>query len=420
MIRAKQALSNRVYLRTLCIVLALFIFASAQSAQANNKFAAISVDAHNGKVLFARNADARRYPASLTKIMTLYVLFEEIKKGRFTLSSRLKVSRHGATRPPSKLYLKAGQTIKVEDAILALVTKSANDVAATVGENISGSESAFARRMTSTARKLGMNRTQFRNASGLPNSKQYTTARDMATLGLRIQKDFPRYYRYFKTKRFRYKGRNYRNHNRLLGKYRGIDGIKTGYIRASGFNLTASVRRPGKHVVAVVMGGRSGKSRNNYMVQVLNKALKKVPKRRGVGLASTAGNSPSSTSNTNFAAKPPAKKKTSQAITATDQPVIGGTQPLAAPTTDQGSKSNLSSWNIQIGAFASEAQARERLVKLQKRGFKVLQGKKIVTAKYSKGYRARFAGFPSKSAARKACSTLKKRSIDCFAVAPQG
>ncbi|MGI9374009.1 MAG: SPOR domain-containing protein [Hyphomicrobiales bacterium] len=408
--------------KTLTIVLAVFIFASTQAAQANNKFAAISVDAHNGKVLFARNADARRYPASLTKIMTLYVLFEEIKKGRFKLSSKLKVSRHGSRRPPSKLYLKPGQTIKVEHAILALVTKSANDVAATVGENISGSESAFARRMTSTARRLGMSRTQFRNASGLPDSKQYTTARDMATLGLRIQKDFPRYYRYFKTKRFRYKGKSYRNHNRLLGRYRGVDGIKTGYIRASGFNLTASVRRPGKHVVAVVMGGRSGKSRNNYMVQVLNKALKKVPKRRGVGLASSAGSAARNTNSnsTNFATQPARKKTSTKAVTATDQPVIGGTQPLATPTAAQGSASSSNSWNIQIGAFANEAQARARLVKVQKRGFKVLRGKQIETKKYTKGYRARFTGFSSKSAASKACSTLKKRSIDCFTVAPQG
>jgi D-alanyl-D-alanine carboxypeptidase len=281
----------------------ILVAVSFNLAEARGKFAFISVDASNGKVLYSKDANARRYPASLTKIMTLYILFEELKAGRVKKSTKFKVSRHAAARPPSKLYFKPGQKIRVDHAILALVTKSANDVAATIAENISGSESAFAKRMTRTARRLGMSRTVFKNASGLPNKGQYTTARDMATLGLRVQKDFPQYYGYFKTRSFKYKGHSYRNHNRLLGKYRGVDGIKTGFIRASGFNLTASVRRDGKRIVAVVMGGRTGRSRNNYMVKVLNEALKKVPHRKGVGLASTAGK-PASATSTKFSAPP--------------------------------------------------------------------------------------------------------------------
>ncbi|MGI9481426.1 MAG: serine hydrolase, partial [Hyphomicrobiales bacterium] len=357
---------------------------STDAANARTKFAFISVDAHDGRVIESKYADSRRYPASLTKIMTLYVLFEEVKKGKLKLSSRLKVSRYGSRRPPSKLYLKPGQTIRVDHAILALVTKSANDVAATIAENISGSESAFARRMTRTARRIGMSRTVFKNASGLPNSGQYTTARDMATLGLRIQKDFPRYYRYFKTRNFKYKGRAYRNHNRLLGRYRGMDGIKTGFIRASGFNLTASVRRKGKHVVAVVMGGKSAKSRNNYMVKVLNKALKKVPTRRGVGLASSAGSPAKSISVAATSSSSNAAKKSSTGkVATTNQPVIAANTSVApskkqsqppVPKVVNSEKqraktvtiSGGKSWHIQIGAYARESQARARLRSIQK------------------------------------------------------
>jgi D-alanyl-D-alanine carboxypeptidase len=429
-------LRRQNFTRALVFVIAVaFTAAGFGSAEARGKFAMISVDATNGKVLASRNADSRRYPASLTKIMTLYVLFEELKAGRIKKSSRFKFSKYASSRPPTKLYIKPGKTIRVDHAILALVTKSANDVATAVGENISGSEKAFARRMTRTARRLGMSRTVFKNASGLPNKGQYTTARDMATLGLRVQRDFPKYYRYFKTRSFKYKGRSHRNHNRLLGRYRGIDGIKTGYIRASGFNLTASVRRDGRHVVAVVMGGRTGRSRNNYMVQVLNKALKKVPRRKGVGLATTAGK-PASATSTNFSKKKPAKKKNSStSVKSTNSPVI--TNSTGSVPAKKSSKTPLpkvanadstraktvsigggKSWHIQIGAYSSEADARARLYKAQKTGIQSLKGKKLLAVKYTNGYRARFTGF-NKGSAAKACVALKRKSIDCFPVAPR-
>jgi D-alanyl-D-alanine carboxypeptidase len=242
---------------------------------AKPRFSAIAVDARTGKILFSRDPDGLTHPASLTKVMTLYILFDEIKAGRIALDSQLKVSKAAASKAPSKLGLKPGQTISVENAIKALVTRSANDVAATIGENLNGNETAFAARMTKTAHDLGMSRTTFRNASGLPHPGQVTTARDMATLSLRIQRDFPQYYPYFNIRSFTYGRQVIRTHNRLLGRYAGADGIKTGYIRASGFNLTSSAKRGNKRVIGVVMGASSGSSRNLYMMAMLDKAFPK-------------------------------------------------------------------------------------------------------------------------------------------------
>jgi len=265
--------------RALALGLLLLSLCAPATAFANSKYAGIVVDAKTGKTLYSSSADAYRYPASLTKIMTLYLVFEELEAGRLSLSSRLTVSKYASGRPPSKLGLKPGTTIKVKDAILALVTKSANDVATVIAENIGGTEKAFAARMTRTARALGMSKTTFRNPHGLPNSGQRTTARDMATLGRAVQEHFPQYYGYFKTRAYKYKGRTYGNHNKLLGRVKGVDGIKTGYIRASGFNLVTSVNRDGRHIVAVVMGGRTGASRNAQMVKLINRYLPKA--RRG-------------------------------------------------------------------------------------------------------------------------------------------
>ena len=228
-------------------------------------YAAIVVDANSGRVLHATNPDNQRHPASITKIMTLYLLFEQIETGKLRLDSSLPVSAYASSQAPSKLGLKAGQTIRVEDAIKALVTKSANDVAVVVAEAIGGGEDEFARLMTRKARALGMSQTVYANASGLPNDDQITTARDQALLGRAIQDRFPGYYRYFSTASFSYKGHAIRNHNNLLGRVAGVDGIKTGFIRASGFNLVASVRRGNRHLVSVVMGGSSAGSRDARM-----------------------------------------------------------------------------------------------------------------------------------------------------------
>jgi D-alanyl-D-alanine carboxypeptidase len=228
-------------------------------------YAAIVVDANSGRVLHASNPDSQRHPASITKVMTLYLLFEQLEAGRLRIDTELPVSAHAASQPPSKLGLRPGQTIAVEEAIKALVTKSANDVAVVVAEAIGGDEDAFAAMMSRKARALGMNRTVYANASGLPNDEQITTARDQALLGRAIQDRFPRYYRYFATSSFYYRGHAMRNHNRLLGRVAGVDGIKTGYIRKSGFNLLTSVRRGNRHLVAVVLGGSSGGARDARM-----------------------------------------------------------------------------------------------------------------------------------------------------------
>jgi D-alanyl-D-alanine carboxypeptidase len=232
-------------------------------------YSAIVIDAKTGQALHAESADAHRYPASVTKVMTLYLLFEQIEAGRFTLQSPLRVSAEAASQPPSKVGVRAGSTITVEEAIRALVTKSANDVAVVVAENISGDEESFGQLMTRRARAIGMSRTTFRNASGLPDAEQVTTARDLATLGRAIQDHFPRYWRYFQTYSFAYRGVNHRNHNRLLGRVEGVDGIKTGYTRASGFNLLTSARRGERQIVAVVLGGRSGGARDARMRQLV-------------------------------------------------------------------------------------------------------------------------------------------------------
>ena len=274
------------------LVLALFL-PGVSPARARQPLAAIVVDARTGKVLYARGADAPRYPASITKVMTLYLLFRELKAGRLSLRSRVRMSRHAASMQPSKLWLKPGQSISVDQAIRALAVKSANDVAVAVAEKLAGSERAFARRMTLMARALGMTRTTFRNASGLPYPPNVTTARDLATLSLRLMRDFPRYYRrYFGLRYMVWRGRRHRNHNHLLGRVAGMDGIKTGYTRAAGSNLAASVRRGGKRIVAVVLGAPSSRARNAYMVRLIESAFRRRRLASGSRIAALAGMPP--------------------------------------------------------------------------------------------------------------------------------
>jgi len=232
--------------------------------------ASIVIDANSGAVLSSSNPDSPRHPASLTKIMTLYLLFERLENGKIKLTSDLPVSSHAAAQAPSKLGLKPGETLKVETAIRALVTKSANDVAVMVGEAIGGDEPSFAQMMTAKARALGMKSTTYRNASGLPDDAQITTARDQALLGRAIQDRFPIQYRYFATRTFEFRGKSVRNHNHLLGAVEGVDGIKTGYIHDSGFNIVTSARRNGRHVIAVVFGGRTAKARDARVVSLIN------------------------------------------------------------------------------------------------------------------------------------------------------
>ena len=251
-------------------------------------YADIVVDANSGAVLHATNPDARRHPASLTKIMTLYLLFEQLEAGKLKLDSPLKVSAEAAGQTPTKLGLKAGSTLAVEDAIKGMVTRSANDAAVVVAEAIAGNEDDFAKLMTRKAQALGMKNTVYKNASGLPDDNQVTTARDQSTLGRAIQERFPRYYKYFSIRSFTFRGESISNHNHLLGKVEGVDGIKTGYINASGFNLVTSVHRGNRYLVAVVMGGSSGSSRDARMRELIGEKIAQASTKRTAPMVAEA------------------------------------------------------------------------------------------------------------------------------------
>jgi D-alanyl-D-alanine carboxypeptidase len=242
----------------------------AEAVSDEPHYSDIVVDGNSGTTLHASNPDALRHPASLTKVMTLYLLFEQLEAGKLKLDSALDVSEHAAIQSPTKLGLRDGQTIKVEDAIKGIVTRSANDAAVVVAEHIAGGEDDFAKLMTRKAQALGMSHTVYRNASGLPNDDQVTTARDQALLGRAIQERFPRYYKYFSTRSFEFRGESIGNHNRLLGTLDGVDGIKTGYISASGFNIITSVHRDNRYLVAVVFGGSSAGSRDERMRELIH------------------------------------------------------------------------------------------------------------------------------------------------------
>lgn len=259
-------------------LIVLAVVCSPAQAAAKRAYAGIVVDAKTGKTLYSQAADSPRYPASVTKVMTLYLLFQELDAGRLKLSSKMRVSKHAAAAVPTKLGLRAGSYITVKDAIGTLVTLSANDISRVIAEHISGTESKFAERMTQTARALGMKRTTYRNASGLPDSRQVTTVRDQSRLGIAIYQHFPKYYEYFQMRSFKYGKRTYGNHNRLLGQ-NGVDGIKTGFIRASGYNLLTAARKNNRHIVVVAFGFDTGAKRNAKVAKLVSTYLPKS--RRG-------------------------------------------------------------------------------------------------------------------------------------------
>ena len=242
----------------------------------SSRYSALVIDGRDGRMLYGTNATAPRFPASLTKMMTLYMVFEALDQGRLSKTTEIAVSAHAAGQPPSKIGLRTGQTIDVESAILALCVKSANDVAAALAEHLGGSEEAFAASMTARGRQLGMTGTTFRNASGLPDAGQQTTARDMALLGMALRSRFPHHFRYFSEREFTWQGRRVRGHNDLLGRVEGVDGIKTGYIRASGYNIVTSVRRSGRNLVIVVMGADSARARNARVEELMERFLPKA------------------------------------------------------------------------------------------------------------------------------------------------
>ena len=432
------------WLRRLALAFVTFTFVvsgnlSDNSAHAGSKYAGIVIDAKTGKTLYSHKADATRYPASLTKMMTMYMMFEALAEGKMTKKTRIRMSRYAASKPPSKLGIKAGGSIAAEHAILALATKSANDVAAAVAEHLGGTEGNFGKMMTRKARQLGMKRTTFKNASGLTSRGQVTTARDMARLGIALREHFPQYYRYFQTTNFSYGGRRYGNHNKLLGRVKGVDGIKTGYTRASGFNLVSSVQTGGRSIVAVVLGGRTGKSRNAQMQNLIGKYLRKASrgskrqlvasrKSSNIVIASTAVKLPKRGPVPVFRTTQVAKN-----VINVNQPVIVASSTgfnqksvqkrLNQPAIDNTTTASIAKpkgWVIQIGAADSKNSAIGLLSKARGKFPKTLGSKSIYTEAVVKGnatlHRARFVGFANKAEANRACKILKKNRFACLAL----
>ncbi|MEQ8228646.1 MAG: D-alanyl-D-alanine carboxypeptidase [Rhodospirillales bacterium] len=376
---------------------ALIIFAAlaVMPGQAAAKYASLVIDADTGEVLHAVNADTRNYPASLTKMMTIYKIFEAVESGRWSMNTRLRMSRRAARQPASKLGLSAGKTISVRNAILALAVKSANDIATAVGENYSGTERKFALDMTATARRLGMDRTTFRNASGLPNRGQLSTARDMAKLARALLRDFPQHYHFFSRTRFDFAGKSHRTHNKLLLSYDGADGFKTGYIRASGFNLVTSAKRDGRRLIGVVFGGNSSSARNRLMTKFLDRGFDKL------GTAPVMAKA-------DIPAPAPLPGGAHQAEEQGD-----GNGPTRVVEFDKHSR-----WGIQVGAFMRSEQAETMAMKAQTTLPTLLDGGIISIVPLTKRngkvlHRARVYGL-SKREAYRACKLLERRRIPCM------
>ncbi len=373
------------------------------------RYSSMVIDANSGSVLEAVNADELRHPASLTKLMTLYMLFEALRDRRLTLSQLVPVSYHAASQVPSKLGITPATRITVEEAILGLVTKSANDAAAALGELLGGDEDRFAQMMTLRARALGMNRTVFRNASGLPDPEQVTTARDLAILARHLITDFPGYYGYFSTPNFVFHGRTIYNHDRMLQTYPGADGMKTGYTEASGHNLITSAERSGVRLVGVVLGAASNPERDYHMTALLDQSFEQldVPGgRRGTVVASNRAPSLIATA-----------QAASMTMPASIRQVPRGASVLPAAT--RMSASATARWGIQVGTFGSERAARQAATAAQH----VTDGGDArverTTLRGKPAWRAQLTGLTAREA-QSACGGHAKRKSACFVVHPEG
>lgn len=368
-------------------ICATLCFCAATPCRADTS--SILIDAKTGNVISASNPDSLRYPASLTKLMTLYITFNALDKGLIKMEDKLPVSRNAENRSPSKLGVRRGETITVKDAILALIVKSANDCATVLAEGLGYTEENFANTMTEVAREIGMKNTTFKNASGLPNRAQKTTARDMAVLGAAMYHHFPQYYKLFSTKKFAYKGRTYYTHNHLLKQFDGADGMKTGYTAAAGYNIVTSAERDGNRVIAVTMGHNSIKQRDKSVSKMMDKGL--------VKLAS---------------ANPPVNR-----------PLYAHIQPSTVSLLPEGASDAEAhaSWGIQIGAFSNYAKARNYAVKIRNEAKSTwLKTAHIDVEPTQKGaaviYRSKLIGL-EKNEADKTCNSLKKSNKSCIVIA---
>lgn len=460
---------------TVALVCATLV-APASEAAAASRYADIVVDVNNGKVLRATDADSLRYPASLTKMMTLYLVFEALEKGRIRLNSSVPVSAHAASEPPSKLGLRPGGSFTVEQGIQALVTRSANDAATAFGEYLGGSEARFAQMMTSKARALGMSRTTYRNANGLPNSGQMTTARDQARLGMALRQHFPQYYAYFSTRSFTYGRQVIGNHNRLIGSVRGVDGIKTGFTNASGFNLVTSLQIDGKSVVGVVLGGASGAARDNQMRKLMATYLPEASRRGGASpliarqstvpepmapvaretavapqlpqsgvpvpggrydtgslsetayaggggandaVAALAKQAEASQALETEAAPMPQTRKSASRHSKSSGPKPPADVDHTVTFSTQAPAAAPSGWTVQIGVSGSQEAAMDLLKSARAKSGISLKGARPFAMAYGEGasqvYRARFVGFDDQKSAINACNRLKKAGVSCWA-----
>ncbi|WP_374444878.1 D-alanyl-D-alanine carboxypeptidase [Stella sp.] len=391
------------------------------------RYAAIIMDARTGEVFHQANADAPRHPASITKIMTLYLVFEALERGRLKMDQPLPVSAYASTVPWG-LPLRPGMTITVEEAILGLITKSANNAATVIAEHMAGSERAFAQTMTVRARRLGMTSTTFRNASGLPDPRQITTARDFTVLARAMLRDYPKYYPLFATRGFTFRGNFYHNHNRLLDQFEGLDGIKTGFVNDSGFNLVASAERNGRRLIGVVMGGTTAAGRDQRMAELLNAGFQAAPSRRpDLRLA-------------NQPVIPPALPELREAATAAEvvapapappaaPPLLGRSEPLRLVVASNDAAGRLAqaavareevsdSWAVQVGAFSSRDGAGRALRAAQQKAPRLQRdATSSVMAHDDRLYRARFVGLDERDA-RAVCRQLGERTFPCAVIPP--
>ncbi len=385
-------MKNKLTFRSLfvsAVCAAVLSWSNTSPAHAARTQSSIMIDAYSGKVLSASNADELRYPASLTKLMTLYITFGELESGRLKMTDKLKVSRTAANRSPSRLGLKPGSKISVHDAVMALIIKSANDCATVLAEGIGYSEENFAKTMTKVARELGMKNTTFKNASGLPNRAQKTTARDMAILGAAIYHHYPQYYKLFSERSFTWQGRKYYTHNHLLKNFKGTDGMKTGFTNAAGYNIITSAERDGNRVIAVTMGHNTLRQRDQKVAGMMSRGLQKL------ALADNI------------------EKPVLYAESQTDR--------SAEKTVASEEQTDKARWGIQVGAFSNYAKARNYAIKIR-RGLKsgYIKNARIDIEATAKGaaivYRSKLVGL-DKNQADKTCNHLKKENKSCIVVA---
>lgn len=376
------------------------------------KYAAVVMDAATGEVLYDKRADSPRYPASITKVMTLYLTFEQLAAGKLRLDDQVMISPRAAAQPPTKIGLRAGETISVRDAMAALATKSANDIAVALAEKIGGSESRFAALMTLRASELGMRNTHFANASGLPDSRQISSAKDIAILSRAIMRDYPQYYSLFSTQQFSFRGQTIGNHNHLLGKVPGVDGIKTGFTNASGYNIAVSGVQDGRRLITVVLGGSSGRVRDANAEKLLLTGFD-VMRRRDRGerfeIASAFDAPQMGSYDTRSFAQGDRDEKNMVTLVR-DQPRT------AAAATAVSKKKPAGEWTVQVGAFKTKKEANQQLSLVAKR-FDHFDAAKRDADKAGDFYRARFEGFSEKQA-KDACKAVKAKKMPCMVVSP--